>query len=242
MILTFKDQLSGKWVRIQADNRSLYFIASKGSSSCLAILNLLVRLFWLCSEYNIRWDIIWLPRELNQWADDLSKEVDQDDWSVDPRFWAVIQSRFGPFTCDMFASGKNALLEAFCALYWCPGVSYVDCFSGSWSVGILWWHPNPGVLGNVLRKIKKDRARLSSDRNVSYGGAPGSAGVLTWSHPEWDGLEVDESASPFGLAYTLTTTPSPCILVPPLPRSPISPIAWRHAFGTLSPIGGSLSR
>ena len=161
MILTFKDQLAGKWVRIQADNRSLYFIASKGSSSCLSIHNLLVRLFWLCSEHSIRWDIIWLPRELNQWADDLSKEVDQDDWSVDPKFWAVIQSRFGPFTCDMFASGATALLETFCALYWCPGVSYVDCFSGSWSGGNLWWHPNPGVLGNVLRKVKRDRARGS---------------------------------------------------------------------------------
>jgi len=49
---------------------------------------------------------------------------------------------------------------------------------------------------------------LSSDRNVSYGGAPGSAGVLTWSHPEWDGLEVDESAIPLGLAYTPTSTTS----------------------------------
>jgi len=161
MILTFKVTLSGRWVRIQADNRSLYFIASKGSSSCMFIHALLIKLFWLCAEFNIRWDMIWLPREMNQWADDLSKEEDQDDWFLDPKFWAVIQARFGPFTCDMFASGANALLDSFCALYWCPGVSYVDCFSGNWSQGNLWWHPNPGVMGDILRKVKKDRARGS---------------------------------------------------------------------------------
>jgi hypothetical protein len=158
MIETFSQRLSGKWVRIQADNRSLYFIATKGSSSCLKIHDLLVRLFWLCSEAEIRWDILWLPRELNEWADKLSKDLDEDDWTVHPGFWAVIQRRFGPFDCDMFASGETALLERFCALYWCPGVEYVDCFSRSWSQGRLWWNPNPREVGRVLRKVDSDRA------------------------------------------------------------------------------------
>jgi hypothetical protein len=115
MISTFSQVLAGKWVRIQADNRSLFFIASKGSSSCLRIHSLLVRLFWLCAENSIRWDILWLPRELNAWADRLSKDLDDDDWMISPGFWAVVQARFGPFTCDMFASAETALLEQFCA-------------------------------------------------------------------------------------------------------------------------------
>ena len=161
MVRTFVLQLGGKWVRIQADNRSLFYIASKGSSSCLQIHDLLVNLFWLCSEAEIRWDIMWLPRELNEQADRLSKELDEDDWCLDPKFWAVIQARFGPFDCDMFASGETALLESFCSLYWCPGVSFVNCFSRSWSEGNLWWHPNPRDMGKVLRKVKGDRARGS---------------------------------------------------------------------------------
>jgi hypothetical protein len=161
MVRTFVLQLGGKWVRIQADNRSLFFIASKGSSSCLQIHDLLVNLFWLCSEAEIRWDILWLPRELNEQADRLSKELDEDDWCLNPKFWAVIQARFGPFDCDMFASGETALLESFCSLYWCPGVSFVNCFSRSWSEGNLWWHPNPRDIGKVLMKVKGDRARGS---------------------------------------------------------------------------------
>ncbi len=159
MIRTFGHLLKGRWVRIQADNRSLYFIASKGSSTCLQIHNLLVRMFWICAEAEIRWDILWLPRELNQKADRLSKELDEDDWSINLKFWDVIQARFGPFDCDMFASGETALLSVFCALYWCPSVSFVDCFSRSWSEGNLWWHPNPRDLGKVLRKVRADKAR-----------------------------------------------------------------------------------
>jgi hypothetical protein len=159
MIMTFRQVLSGRWVRIQADNRSLFYIASKGASSCSYIHSLLVRLFWLCAEHDIKWDILWLPRELNQWADRLSKDLDEDDWSLEPKFWDVIQARFGPFTCDMFASDENALLEQFCAYYWCPGVAYVDCFSGNWNKGNLWFHPNPRDVGAVLRKVRKDKAR-----------------------------------------------------------------------------------
>jgi hypothetical protein len=161
MVNTFKDILAGRWVRIQADNRSLFYIASKGSSSCTQIHSLLVRLFWLCAEHNIKWDILWLPRELNEWADRLSKDLDEDDWSLQPRFWAVIQARFGPHSCDMFASDENALVEQFCSYYWCPGVAYVDCFSGNWSTGNLWWHPNPRDVGTILKKVQRDRAKGS---------------------------------------------------------------------------------
>ena len=73
----------------------------------------------------------------------------------------MVQKRFGPFDCDMFASGETALLERFCAYYWCPGVEYVDCFSRSWARGTLWWHPNPRDVGAVLKKVKEDRARGS---------------------------------------------------------------------------------
>jgi hypothetical protein len=159
MVMTFKRVLFGRWVRIQADNRSLFYVASKGSSSCSHIHSLLVRLFWLCTENKIRWDILWLPRELNEWADKLSKDLDEDDWSLEPRYWNIIQARFGPFTCDMFASDENALLEQFCAYYWCPGVTYVDCFSGLWNKGNLWFHPNPRDVGEVLKKVKLDQAR-----------------------------------------------------------------------------------
>ena len=62
--------------------------------------------------------------------------------------------------------------------------------------------------------IKYSCGRLSSDRNVSYGGAPGSAGVLTWSLPRGVGLEVGNVPFPFGLAYSLTASVPPRISMP----------------------------
>jgi hypothetical protein len=92
----------------------------------------------MCAQRDIRWDILWLPRELNEWADKLSKDLDEDDWTIDSKLFALIQKCFGVFDCDMFASGETARLARFCAYYWCPNVWYVDCFSRSWSKGNLW--------------------------------------------------------------------------------------------------------
>ena len=133
MIRAFVDKLKGEWVRIQCDNRSLYYVAKKGSCRDLATHKLLVDLFCLCEVNNIRWDLVWVPRELNRLADLLSKHVDPDDWSISPLFFKVIQARLGRFEFDRFASEQTALLPRYSALYWAPGVEYVDCFSRSWA-------------------------------------------------------------------------------------------------------------
>ena len=98
------------------DSQSVYFIIKKGSSNVLSIHTLLVELFWLCNQYNICLDVAWIPRELNQWSDDLSKQSDKSDWSDSAGFWEDIQNSFGPFFCDRFASAENALMPVFCSL------------------------------------------------------------------------------------------------------------------------------
>jgi hypothetical protein len=159
MIDSFKEVVRGSSILIQADNKGVFYICSTGRSSVLVIHSLLVKLFWMCLDYGIAWDIVWLPRELNQRADDLSKFVDVDDWRIGDRVWDRVQSYFGPFTCDRFAANGNNLLDCFCALHWCPGVWFVDCFSGSWEQGFSWWNPNPKEVPRILLKVRKDRAQ-----------------------------------------------------------------------------------
>ena len=48
----------------------------------------------------------------------------------------------------------------------------MDCFSGSWASGHLWWHPNPRDVGRVLRKVKEDKA-------------PGALLVPIWPGAMW---------------------------------------------------------
>ena len=159
MIDSFKELVRGSSILIQADNRALYFICSSGRTSVLVIHTLLVKLFWLCLDYSIAWDIVWLPRELNRHADELSKFVDPDDWGLGERAWREVNLRFGPFDCDRFAAAGNRLLDCFCALHWCPGVWFVDCYSRGWGDGFSWWHPNPREVPRILAKVRLDKAR-----------------------------------------------------------------------------------
>ena len=57
MFYTFVEELKVKWVRVQADNRSLYFIASKGASGSKEFHELLVELFWFCKHNKVKWDM-----------------------------------------------------------------------------------------------------------------------------------------------------------------------------------------
>jgi hypothetical protein len=158
MIRTFVEVLRGSWVRIQADNQALYWISVRGKASDLATHELLVDLFWLCAWNNIKWDVRWVPRELNQLSDQLSKGADKDDWSLNPQHWAVVSARLGPFDCDRFASEATTLLPRFCGLYWSPNVWFVDCYSRPWKGLRNWWHPNPREVGMVLEKALEEGA------------------------------------------------------------------------------------
>lgn len=161
MVKTFANRAANSSLLIQCDNQSVYWIIKKGSSNVLSIHALLVELFWLCHAYSIELDLAWIPRELNQWSDDLSKQTDSSDWTVSDWFWNDIQHSFGPFFCDRFASAENTLLPVFCSLVHCPEVYYVNAFARDWSDGKSWCHPPVDLIGEVIDKVKKDRAQAT---------------------------------------------------------------------------------
>ena len=149
-------RLSHSSVLLQADNQALYFVLKKDSSAIPIIHKLAVRVFWKCWHAFISLNLTWIPRELNQWADDMSKLVDRDDWSVTARTWLHIQSKMGPFHCDRFASESNTLLPVFCSTVHSPDVYYVEAFSRPWSVGKSWCHPAPRDVGAVIQKVREE--------------------------------------------------------------------------------------
>ena len=132
----------------------------------------MVKLFWLAWQNNIVWSVVWVPRELNAWADRLSKHVDPDDWKLNKWVWDWICEYFGPFDCDRFASESTALLPCFCASFWSPSVWFVDCFSRPWCGVRNWWHPNPKQIGAVLAKACSELA-------------PGALFVPVWPSAWW---------------------------------------------------------
>ena len=84
MFSTFAERLRGCLVRVQVDNQAVYYLAIKGKSSVTVLHELLVKVFWLCTAYGIKWEVVWVPREWNQIADDISKWYDPDDCILVP--------------------------------------------------------------------------------------------------------------------------------------------------------------
>jgi hypothetical protein len=52
------------------------------------------------------------------WANTLSRELDTEDWQLNPRLFAHLQSLWGPHTIDRFASMQNTQLPSSLNARW----------------------------------------------------------------------------------------------------------------------------
>ena len=104
---SFKDQLSGKSVKILTDSQNSVKIVNSGNTK-KALQDIAVSIFVLCFQKQIFIDITWIPRSLNDKADFLSKLVDSDDWFVSFEFFSFMNEMWGPYDIDRFANFKNA--------------------------------------------------------------------------------------------------------------------------------------
>ena len=118
-----------------------------------------VNIFCCAREHNIDVEIHWIPRTLNVVADFLSKTVDLDDWRVKDCYFQAIQSRWGLFTIDCFASCQNFKVSRFYSRYYNPGSHGVDCFSFSWSNEFCWLAPPIHLIPRAIQHVLLCRCR-----------------------------------------------------------------------------------
>jgi hypothetical protein len=60
-------------------------------------------------------------------ADSLSRELDRDDWRLNPRIFDYLQTALGPHSIDRFATMENTQLPRFNAKWRDPKFEDVDC-------------------------------------------------------------------------------------------------------------------
>ena len=94
--------------------------------------------FRFCLKQSIKLDITWVPRSMNQHADSISKFIDSDDWGVTDSIFDFLDSLWGPYEIDFFASHTNTKLPVFYSRYWTPGCIGVDAFTVDWH-GVNGW-------------------------------------------------------------------------------------------------------
>lgn len=142
--------LSHKKVKIFTDNQNASRIVLAGSRK-QHLQSIAVDIFALCVRFDIQIDIQWIPRFENQAADELSRYVDRDDWSLNPEVFAELEHRWGPHSIDRFASHYNAQVSRFCSKFKSPGCEAVDAFAHNWSDENNWLCPPVSVIVDVIK-------------------------------------------------------------------------------------------
>lgn len=130
-LISFKSLLKNKYVLWHTDNFAVSIIAKSGSIK-EPLQYLALKIYDVCKENNIDFNIKWIPREQNTGADYLSRLVDYDDWQTTKTLFTKLNNIWGPFTVDRFASNINTHLPKFISKYCCPGTSRVNALSISW--------------------------------------------------------------------------------------------------------------
>lgn len=148
-----KDQ-SVKWF---SDSQACVQIIQVGSTN-LELHEESRDIFDQCSKLNIDLKIQWIPRDLNQVADEISKTSCTDEWRVSDEFFSFIDEMWGPHDVDRFASFRNRKVHRFNSKFVDFQSEAVDAFTQSWSDCNNWLVPPIKLVPRVLAHLLFDKA------------------------------------------------------------------------------------
>lgn len=109
MLLSVAHRLCNHHVRWFTDNQNVVRILQVGSRKP-DLHAVALKILALAVQYQIHLEPEWVPRELNERADSLSRIIDYDDWFLNPPVYADLDSAWGPHTVDrlpIFITGKH---------------------------------------------------------------------------------------------------------------------------------------
>ena len=149
--------LKGDTVKHRTDNQNVVRALSTGSKTD-NLHAIVIDIFKLCIENNIQLFPEWIPRSLNQVADWISKDIDQDDYKLHPNLLATLDILWGPHTTDRFSSYRTRQVPRFCSRFPNPDTEAIDAFSVVWSGENNWLFPPPYLLPKVLRHLEFSKA------------------------------------------------------------------------------------
>ena len=150
---SFNEHLKSQHVQWYSDNQNVSRII-RGGSSKNHLHALAIDIYNICIINNIVLLPAWIPREFNEIADQISKEVDTDNWGIDNETFAYIQIKFGKFDVDRFADNNNNKVDNFNSKYHCPGSSAINCFTCNWKSSFNWLCPPIYLIGKTLRYLE----------------------------------------------------------------------------------------
>ncbi|CAB4031124.1 Hypothetical predicted protein, partial [Paramuricea clavata] len=144
-------------VLLLMDNTSaISYINKMGGSTSLVLSSLAFDLWQWCLERSITVEAHHLPGRLNTVADYESRAgPDSSDWQLDPVVFQKINSKWGPFAVDLFATRLTAQLPRFVSWKPDPVAEAVDAFTLDWSQLAGYVFPPFALIGRCLRQIQQ---------------------------------------------------------------------------------------
>jgi hypothetical protein len=102
--------MTGRNVLLHEDNREACHIMTSLTSRSHVMMGEQRRLWCLLDTNDINLRSRYIRSATNDWADKLSRHLDNDDWKLDPVLFAEIDARFGKQYIDRVAFALNTLL------------------------------------------------------------------------------------------------------------------------------------
>ena len=151
-IESFVDRLENNSVVWYTDNKAVTSIVRKGSMVD-ELQSIAEQISIICRNKQISLSVQWIPRRENSDADAASRMIDTDSWKVHPSLFCLLDSNWGSFTIDRFASEQNAQLPRFNSRFAAPSSLAIDAFTQNWAGENNWVVPPPKLVPRVVRYI-----------------------------------------------------------------------------------------
>ena len=154
VLLSLKHKLNGKSIKWFTDCQNVVSIVLKGSN-VNELHQLALDIFWFCNHNDISLNIEWISRDFNKRADQLSREIDWDDWFVNDYTFHYLNNIWGIHTVDRFANIFNKKLTRFNSKFWNPECEAVDAFTQNWKGENNWVVPPVVLINRVIKHFRE---------------------------------------------------------------------------------------
>ena len=152
-------ELDGQNILVRTDSKNVWWALAEGKVHAPKNVRLVKQIFWFLVKSNINLQVTWIPRELNQLADDISKYLDTSDWMLNKDWFTYFNSQWGPFDIDLFASSMNHQVPAYYSRFYTPDCAGVDAFAQVWGRR-CWANPPFSITSKVIQHAAACKARV----------------------------------------------------------------------------------
>ena len=137
----------------RSDNQAVPLVLTSGSKKP-HIHKLVLDIVDLCVKNSINLIPEWIPRNLNVISDFASKNVDVDDFMLNPDIFAASDILWGPHTIDHFSSCHTRQITRFNSRWPNPCSEGISAFAASWENENNWLFSPPKLIPRVLQCMK----------------------------------------------------------------------------------------